>query len=69
MLAALSFGLATCPQASLAEYPDIVRRLLNVPDSRALLCGMAIGYPDTAAPVNNYRTARESAANFTAWHE
>ena len=69
MLAALSFGLATCPQASLAEYPDIVRRLLNVPDSRALLCGMAIGYPDTAAPVNNYRTARESVANLTAWHE
>ena len=69
MLAALSFGLATCPQASLAEYPDIVRRLLNVPDSRALLCGMALGYPDTAAPVNNYRTAREPAAKFTVWHE
>jgi nitroreductase len=69
MLAALSFGLATCPQASLAEYPDIVRRLLNVPDSRALLCGMALGFPDSAAPVNNYRTAREPVAGFTAWHE
>jgi nitroreductase len=69
MLAALSFGLATCPQAALAEYPDIVRRLLNVPDTRALLCGMALGYPDSAAPVNNYRTAREPVAGFTAWHE
>ena len=69
MLAALSFGLATCPQAALAEYPDIVRRLLNVPDTRALLCGMALGYPDTAAPVNNYRTAREPVAAFTTWHE
>ena len=68
-LAALGHGLATCPQASLAEYPDIVRRLLNVPDLRALVCGMSLGYPDTAAPVNNYRTARESVANFTAWHE
>lgn len=69
MLAALAFDLATCPQAALAEYPDIVRRILNVPDSFALICGMALGYPDTAAPVNNYRTAREPVANFTTWHE
>lgn len=69
MLAALSFGLATCPQAALAEYPDVVRKLLNVPDSRALVCGMALGYPDMAAPVNNYRTAREPVASFTTWHE
>ena len=69
MLAALAFDLATCPQAALAEYPDIVRRLLDVPDSFALICGMALGYPDAAAPVNNYRTAREPVAKFTTWHE
>ena len=68
MLAALGLGLATCPQASIAEYPDIVRHLVNVPDSRALVCGMALGYPDTDAPVNNYRTAREPVVNFTTWH-
>jgi nitroreductase len=69
MLAARAFDLATCPQAALAEYPDIVRRLLNVPDTRALVCGMSLGYPDTAAPVNNFRTAREPVANFTLWYE
>ncbi|MDH3283040.1 MAG: nitroreductase [Gammaproteobacteria bacterium] len=68
MLAALGHGLATCPQASIAEYPDIVRQLVNVPDTRALVCGMALGFPDPAAPVNNYRTAREPVKNFTAWH-
>lgn len=69
MLAAIGHDLATCPQASIAEYPDIVRALLNVPDTRALVCGMALGYPDTTAPVNNYRTAREAVPNFTIWHE
>ncbi|MHB8667816.1 MAG: nitroreductase [Burkholderiales bacterium] len=69
MLAALGLGLATCPQASIAEYPDIARKLLDVPDSRLLVCGMALGYPDAAAPVNNYRTAREPVAGFTSWHE
>ncbi|OGI48500.1 MAG: nitroreductase [Candidatus Muproteobacteria bacterium RIFCSPHIGHO2_12_FULL_60_33] len=69
MLAALGHGLATCPQASIAEYPDIVRTILNVLHTRALVCGMSLGYPDPQAPVNNYRTAREPVANFTTWHE
>ena len=69
MLAALGFGLATCPQASIAEYPDIARKLLDVPDSRQLVCGMSLGYPDSSAAVNNYRTAREPVADFTIWYE
>lgn len=68
MLAALGHGLATCPQASLAEYPDIVRGVLGISDSQALVCGMALGYPDATAPVNHYRTAREPAMTFTTWH-
>lgn len=68
MLAARAFGLATCPQASLAEYPDIVRNLLGMSDDAALICGMALGYPDTAAAVNNYRTERETVDSFTRWY-
>lgn len=69
MLAARAFGLETCPQAALAEYPDIVRGLLKVPDSRALVCGVALGYADAAHPVNNYRTEREAVSAFTVWYE
>jgi nitroreductase len=69
MLAARTHGLETCPQASLAEYPDIVRAILNVPATRALVCGMALGYADIHAAVNHYRTAREPVSAFTTWHE
>jgi nitroreductase len=69
MLAARGHGLETCPQASLAEYPDIVRRILNIPDTRALICGMALGYADAGAPVNRYRTEREPVSVFTTWHD
>jgi nitroreductase len=69
MLAARAHGLETCPQASLAEYPDIVRGILNVPATRALVCGMALGYADVHAAVNNYRTEREPVSAFTTWHE
>jgi len=69
MLAARAHGLETCPQASLAEYPDIVRKIVNVPDTRALICGMALGYADADAPVNRYRTEREPVSAFTQWYE
>lgn len=65
MLAALAEGLATCPQAALAEYPDIVRQTLNYPKSKQVLCGVALGYENTHAAVNQYRTERESIDTFT----
>jgi nitroreductase len=68
MLAARSFGLETCPQAALAEYPDIVRDVLGVPFEKKLICGVALGYPQREASVNAYRTEREGVEGFTKWH-
>ncbi|NQY27122.1 MAG: nitroreductase [Piscirickettsiaceae bacterium] len=65
MLAAMEEGLATCPQAALAEYPQIAKQSLGYTNDDILICGMALGYEDTHAPVNNYRTARESASSFS----
>ena len=65
MLAAVSEGLATCPQAALGEYPDIVKEFVDFPQETILLCGMALGYEDTADPVNNYRVGREEVSAFT----
>lgn len=69
MLAARGHGLDTCPQASLAEYPDIVRGVLGLPDTRALVCGMALGYADASHAVNRYRTTREPVESFLQWHD
>jgi nitroreductase len=70
MLAAMEFDLSTCPQASLKDYPDIVRNFLGTHYAeKTLVCGMALGYADTTKPVNQYRTERESVNNFTKWYE
>ena len=69
MLAARAFGLDTCPQAALAEYPDLVRNMLGVPDTRALICGMALGFADTSAAVNSYRLERVAVNEFTKWFD
>lgn len=65
MLAAVEKGLATCPQAALGEYPDIVKQELGYPEDSILIGGMALGYEDKQAPVNSYRTARLEVDEFT----
>jgi nitroreductase len=65
MLTALSEGLATCPQAALADYPDIIRQTLGYPASKQVLCGIALGYENNQVPVNQHRTERENFDVFT----
>ncbi len=69
MLAAVDLGLATCPQASLADYPEIIKSELGYSDNSVLLCGMALGYEDKDADVNSYRTSREDVASFTDYFD
>ena len=68
MLAAVDQGLATCPQASIADYPEIIKAELGYPQETVLLCGMALGYEDKDAMVNSYRTSREDADSFTRYY-
>jgi nitroreductase len=69
MLAAVEKGLATCAQAALGQYPELVKDFLGYSRDTILLCGMALGYEDKEAPVNNYRTEREEVAVFTRFFE
>ena len=64
MIAAKGLGLDTCPEASMSEYPDVVRQALSLGDEMAVVCGMAIGYADMAHPINQYRTEREPVSAF-----
>jgi len=69
MLAAMAEGLATCPQAALGEFPEIVKSELDYAADSILLGGMALGYEDTEALVNSYRTPRLSVESFTRFFE
>jgi nitroreductase len=68
MLSATEKGLATCPQAALAEFPSIVKDELGTPENMLLLCGMALGYEDTKALINSYRTPRMSLEAFVTFY-
>jgi len=69
MLAAVEQGLATCPQASIADYPEIIKAELGYDEDTILLCGIALGYEDKDAVVNSYRTSREEVDSFTQFFD
>jgi len=64
MLAAQSMGLATCPEASLVGWPEILQEEFGIPTGKRLMTGLAIGYEDKTDPVNDYRTDRAEVKDF-----
>ncbi len=58
MLALWSRGVASCAQASLRQYPQIIRPLLEIPDDLRILCGVSFGYEDPLVPANRTRQQR-----------
>ena len=69
LLALTARGLGTCVQVSIAGYPEIVREQLNISQEYAILCGMAIGYPDPTFPANNLRTDRNPIERNVVFHD
>lgn len=57
-LAASERGLATCVLAALARYPQVVRQHLAIPQDERIVVGLALGHPDPAAEVNQFRSNR-----------
>jgi len=68
-LAAHSFGLGTCLQASLTNYPDAIREFLGVSKEKLLMIGISIGYPDFGAKLNGYQSTRIGLDDFVRWYE
>jgi nitroreductase len=66
-LAAQEYGLGTCILGDAAAYPDDVRRIANIPESKQIIIGIAIGYPDWDDPLNSLRTGREPVEELVTW--
>ena len=57
-LAAAAMGLGSCAIGALASYPATVRRVLGLPENKHIVCGLALGWADASAPVNQTQTTR-----------
>lgn len=61
MLAAHAFGLGTVPQAFVTDYSRHVKDYLGIPETKRLIIGLSVGYPDLESTVNHFRTDRIEA--------
>jgi nitroreductase len=59
VLAAQAYGLGTCVMRAIVDFPEQIRKIVGVPESKRIIIGIAIGYPDTKHPINQLRTNRE----------
>nr|AKQ44161.1 4-nitrobenzoate reductase [Cupriavidus sp. ST-14] len=64
MIAAKARGIDTCPQVSFAPFHDLLAAHLHMPPEEVTAFGMAMGYGDPEARVNQTRMPRERVQDF-----
>jgi nitroreductase len=66
-IAARGFDLDTCPQAAFAAYHEEIERYAGLAPHSRLICAMALGRADPAAPENRFETQRAPLDEFVTF--
>ena len=67
LLAAEARGLGATGIGAMANYGAAIHRLLDLPATEMVVCGVALGWPDPEAPENRLRTEREDLPAYTSF--
>ena len=62
-------GLGSCIMAASVRFPTLIREIIPIPETQAILVGVALGYPDAATPVNQFARERANPDEFTHWFQ
>jgi nitroreductase len=62
-------GLGSCILAASVRYPGLIREIIPIPETRAVIIGVAVGYPDGEAPINQFTRERANPDEFTRWFQ
>jgi nitroreductase len=60
-------GLGTCIMACAVCFPSALRNLLPDAENKLLAAGIALGYPDRDAPINNFSRDRAPLEESVVW--
>ena len=66
-LAALNYNLGTCIEDQSVLYPEVIRELAQIPETKRIIIAISLGYPDQDFPANKLKTDREPVDNLTSW--
>jgi len=58
LLALTDDDVGSCVEVSVAGYPDVIRKAVDIPQEMDIVCGIAIGYEDESMKVNQIRVKR-----------
>ena len=67
MLLAVERGLGTCAQEYWSVRHKAVTAFVGAPENEMMFCGIAVGHPDPAAPINTLRTERMPLDQFATF--
>jgi nitroreductase len=67
VLIAQNLGLSTCPIGLINAYEDDIKELLDIPENKDVVIGIALGYSDMENPVNQFKTPRDGLDAFVKW--
>ena len=69
LLAAHELGLGTCPIGLINAFDDDIKEELSLPEDKHVVIGVAVGYRDPQAPINEPRSERASLKDVVKWRE
>ena len=64
-----SLGLGTCTIGLINAYEDEIKEVLNIPENKDVVIGIALGYPDLDSPANEFKTPRDNLDSFVRWFD
>jgi nitroreductase len=67
ILAAHDAGLGTCPIGLITAYEEEVKDVLNLPDDKNVVIGLALGHPYHESPINRFISPREGLEKIVRW--
>ena len=62
-------GLGTCIMAASVQYPDIIKEIVSIPETKRIVIGVALGWPDWNNSVNKFERSRSELDECMQWVE
>lgn len=69
VLAAHGLGLGSCPIGLITAFDDEIKDMLNLPEEKQVVIGIALGYRDPDATVNQSRSERSPLNDLVKWRD
>jgi nitroreductase len=66
-LLAYEKGIGTCIMAVAVRNPNLLRKMLSIPEDRKIIAGVAMGYPDWDSKINKFERKRADINEYVKW--